>query len=97
MTRKRLWIARALEGQGRYREALAIVQTARDASPHDLGVLDSFSSLAATVGRFDEAIDALEVASRRPEAKSGTYDARITALREARERQLLKQQLEAPR
>jgi len=97
MTRKRLWIARALEGQGRYREALSVVQTARDANPQDLGVLDAFSALAAAVGRFDESIDALEVASRRPEAKPGAYDARLSQLREARDRQRLKQQLEAPR
>jgi len=96
-TRKRLWIARALEGQGRYREALSVVQTARDANPQDLGVLEAFSALAAAVDRFDESIDALEVASRRPEAKPGAYDARLSQLHEARDRQRLKQQLEAPR
>jgi tetratricopeptide (TPR) repeat protein len=95
--RKQLWIAHALEGQGRYQEALAVVQTARDAASQDLGVLEAFSSLAAMVGRFDEAIDALEIASRRPDARPGAYDARLSALRDARERQRLKQQLDAPR
>jgi tetratricopeptide (TPR) repeat protein len=94
--RKRLWIARALGGQGRYQEALSVVQAARDAFPENIEVLEAFANLAATVGRHDEAIDALELASRRPDARPGAYDVQLSQLRETRDRQRLKLQLEQP-
>jgi len=86
-TRKRILVARALEGQGRYQEALREAQVAREVTPGDLAALDTFARIAAAVGRYDEAIDAIEHASRVPAVKPGAYEARLEALRRAREEQ----------
>jgi tetratricopeptide (TPR) repeat protein len=81
---KHVFMARALEGQGRYAEALREAQDAIDVGPEDLRALETFSRLAALVGRYDEAIDALERAARSPRSEPGAYDARLDALREER-------------
>jgi hypothetical protein len=39
------------------------------------------------VGRYDEALEALELAARLPAARAGGYDERLAALRAAREEQ----------
>jgi tetratricopeptide (TPR) repeat protein len=85
MTRKRVLVARALEGQGRLQEALREAQVAREITPADLGAQETFARIAAAVGRYDEAIDALELAGRSPAAKAGAYEQRLAALRLARE------------
>jgi tetratricopeptide (TPR) repeat protein len=87
LARKRLLVARALEGQGRLQEALREAQVAREVAPLDAAALETFSRLAAAVGRHDEAIDALEQAARAPAATPGAYDARLADLRRAREAQ----------
>ena len=70
------------------------MQSARDAFPQDPEVLEAFAHLASTVGRYDEAIDALEIASHTPGAKSGAYEARLEQLRYARESQQQRRILE---
>jgi tetratricopeptide (TPR) repeat protein len=87
LAHKRILVARALEGQGRHGEALREAQVAREIAPADVGVLETFSRLAAAVGRHDEAIEALEFASRAPAARPGAYEARIAELRAARDEQ----------
>jgi tetratricopeptide (TPR) repeat protein len=87
--RKRLLIARALEGQGRYLEALREVRIARDLAPTQPHVLDVFVRLAEAVGRYDEAIDALEIASRSPGAAAKDLESRIARLREKQHERLL--------
>ena len=87
LARKRLLVARALEGQGRLQEALREAQVAREVAPGDAGALETFARLAAAVGRYDEAIAALEVAAGLPSARPGAYDARLAELRAAREEQ----------
>jgi tetratricopeptide (TPR) repeat protein len=86
-TRKRVLVARALEGQGRYQEALREAQTAREITPDDLGALETFARIAAVVGRYEEAIEATEAAARSPAAKPAAYDARLAELRAARDAQ----------
>jgi hypothetical protein len=88
--RRKLWIARALEGQGRFQEALREASAARDATPEDPEALRTFSRLAAAVGRFDDALEALEVAARQPGARPGQYDAELASLRSARDAQRLR-------
>ncbi|HET8542013.1 MAG TPA: O-antigen ligase family protein [Anaeromyxobacter sp.] len=88
--RKRILVARALERQGRYREALREAQVAREIAGGDVAALEAFARLAAEVGRYDEAIDALEVAARTPAAKPGAYDVRLSELRAARDEQRLR-------
>ena len=87
LAHKHVLIARALAGQSRYQEALREVQTARDIAPADAGVLSAFAWAAAAAGRFDEAIETLEVASRLPGATPADYAARISELRERRSEQ----------
>jgi tetratricopeptide (TPR) repeat protein len=87
LARKRVLVARALEGQGRYQEALREAQVAREIAPGDLGAIDAFARIAALVGRFDEAIEVLELAARAPSVKAGAYDARLAGLRAARDEQ----------
>ncbi len=86
-TRKRILVARALEGQGRYQEALHEAQVAREVTPGDLASLETFARIAGVVGRYDEAIDALEQASRSPAAKPAAYEPRLAELRKWREQQ----------
>ena len=86
-TRKRILVARALEGQGRYQEALREAKVAREVTPGDLASLETFARVAGVVGRYDEAIDALEQAARSPAAKEGAYEPRLADLRRAREQQ----------
>jgi tetratricopeptide (TPR) repeat protein len=88
--RRAVHVARALEGQGRYAEALRSAQQARDAAPESVEALDLFARLAARVKRFDEAIDALELAGRKPGVPAGAFDARVAELREAKEAERLR-------
>jgi Tfp pilus assembly protein PilF len=90
LARKRLLVASTLEGQGRYQEALAEVQVARGLLPADGSVLAAFARIAEVVGRYDEAIDALEAAARQPATKAGAYDAKLVALRAARDEQRIR-------
>jgi O-antigen ligase/predicted Zn-dependent protease len=83
MVRKRIWISRALEGQGRLREALDTIADARQLSPYDVGVLEVFSSLSAAVGRYEDAIDALELALNCPNARRELYERELARLRAA--------------
>ncbi len=90
LARKRILVARALEGQGRYQEALAEARVARGLLPADASVLVAFSRIAEAVGLYDEAVDSLEVAARQPATKPGTYDAKLAALKAARDEQQLR-------
>ncbi len=90
LARKRLLVARALSGQGRLQEALAEAQVARGLLPSDVNVLASFASLAEAVGRFDDAVDALEIAAKQPASKAGAYDERLAKLRAARDEQRIR-------
>ncbi len=90
LARKRLLIARALEGQGRYQEALAEAQVARGLLPNDTSVLVSFARIAEATGRYDDALDALEVAAKQPVTAPGAYDAKLAQLRAEREEQRLR-------
>jgi tetratricopeptide (TPR) repeat protein len=87
VARKHVHVARALEGQGRFGEALREAQAARDAAPDDVAALEAFSRIAARVGRHDEAIEAIELAAQKASSSTGVYDARLAALRAAREAQ----------
>jgi tetratricopeptide (TPR) repeat protein len=82
-------IAATLEAQGRFKEALTEAQAARDAAPKELETLELFSRLSAGVGRFDDAIEALEVASRLPSARPEDFGRRIAQLRDARDEKRL--------
>jgi tetratricopeptide (TPR) repeat protein len=85
LARKRLLVARALEGQGRLPEALREAQVAREIAPRDAGALEGFARLAAAAGRHDEALEALEAAARLPSSRPGAFAARLAALRAARD------------
>jgi tetratricopeptide (TPR) repeat protein len=84
---KHVLVAAALEGQGRLGEALRHAQTARDIAPSDPGVLVTFARCAAAVGRFDEAIEALETATTLSKGAPGEYDVQIRKLRSLRDEQ----------
>jgi O-antigen ligase len=88
--RKRILVARALEGQGRVQEALREAQVARDIAPRDLLALETFARLAAAMGRFDEAIGALEVAAGSPGATPGAYEERLAKLHAALDEQRIR-------
>jgi tetratricopeptide (TPR) repeat protein len=96
-TRKRVLIARALEGQGRYQEALREAQAARDITPSDIAALEAFARLAASVGRYADAIEALEMASRNSPGTSTAYEARIGELRSARDQQRMRSYVDGSR
>jgi tetratricopeptide (TPR) repeat protein len=95
MARKKVLVARALEGQERWAEALRELRAARDTAPDDLGPLEAYARVAAAAARYDEAIDALEIAARKPGARPGAYDAQLSVLRARRETQRL-ERLTAP-
>jgi len=81
---KHVLISRALESQSRFQEALREAQTARDISPSDSRAVIAFARCAAAIGRFDDAIEALEAASRLPGLPGSEIEKRIAELRERR-------------
>jgi tetratricopeptide (TPR) repeat protein len=85
LARKKVLVARALEGQERWAEALRELRGARDTAPDDLGALEAYARVAAAAGRLDEAIEALEVASGKPGARPGAYEAQLAAMRARRD------------
>ncbi len=90
LAHKRLLVALALEGQGRYQEALAEAQVARGLLPDNSSVLVVFARIAEAVGRYDDAVDALEIAAKQPVAKPGAYDDRLAKLRAAGDEQRIR-------
>jgi tetratricopeptide (TPR) repeat protein len=80
----------ALEGQGRCQEALREVQAARDIAPTHGGALTIFARCAGVVGRFDEAISALESAAKLPNAPADQYAPQIQKLRDMKTQQELR-------
>jgi tetratricopeptide (TPR) repeat protein len=94
---KHVLAARALEGQSRFQEAIREAQTARDIAPADPRALTAFARLAAVLGRYDDAIDATELAARLPGAKPGQYDAQLVQLRAAREEQKVRRAVQGAR
>lgn len=89
VARRKLLVVRALEGQGRYAEALGEARGARDADPGSAAPLEAMARLAAALGRYDDALASLEEAARKP-GPPGRYDAWVGQLREARTRQVVK-------
>jgi tetratricopeptide (TPR) repeat protein len=78
---KRVLIARALQGQGRFGEALAELQVARGFLPQDESVLALYATVAQKAGRYEDALEALELASRLPSADGKAYEAETAELR----------------
>jgi tetratricopeptide (TPR) repeat protein len=84
VARKKLLVARALEGQDRYAEALRAAFDARDAQPDAAAPLEAISRISAKAGRYDEAIQSLETASHKPGKTPEAYADWIDALKTAR-------------
>jgi tetratricopeptide (TPR) repeat protein len=84
VARKKLLIARALEGQDRYAEALRAAFDARDADPDSAPPLEAIARISARAGRYDEAIQALETASHKPGRTPEAYAEWIDKLKTAR-------------
>jgi hypothetical protein len=82
--RKKVLVARALEGQERYGEALRMLADARDIAPDDPTPLEAFARVAAKAGRYDEALQALEAAGRKPGVAPGRYAAEVERIRTAK-------------
>jgi tetratricopeptide (TPR) repeat protein len=78
---KRVLIARALEGQGRFGEALAELQVARGLAPQDESVLGLIATVAQEAGKYEDALEALELAARLPSADGKAYEVRTAELR----------------
>ncbi len=87
---KKLLVARALEGQGRYGEALGLVREARQIEPDSAEPLVALARISQAAGRYDEAVEALETAAHKPGVAPGAYDAWLSSLREARIRATVK-------
>jgi tetratricopeptide (TPR) repeat protein len=81
---KRVYIARALELQGRLSEALKEARAAVDSFPGDPGSLLTVARIAERSGLYDVAIDAVERVSRLPRSVPGAYDEQLRALKLAR-------------
>ncbi len=81
---KKLLVARALEGQDRYAEALRAAFDARDAQPDAPAPLEAIARISAKAGRYDEAIQSLETASHKPGKTPEAYADWIDALKIAR-------------
>ena len=84
VARKKLFVARALEGQDRYAEALRAAFDARDAYPDSAAPLEAIARISAKAGRYDEAIQALETASHKPDKTPDAYADWIDRLKTAR-------------
>ncbi len=82
-----LLVGQALEGQQRYGEALRVLADARDAAPDSPRPLEAIARVSVEAGRYDEAIEALELAAHKPGVPAGAYAERIDALKTARARQ----------
>ncbi|BDG03447.1 tetratricopeptide repeat protein [Anaeromyxobacter oryzae] len=93
---KKIRIAQALEGQQRYGEALRVIADARDAVPDSPWPLETLARISAKAGRFDDAIQALELASHKPAVPAGKYDEWIDALKTARVKQAVSPAADAP-
>jgi len=76
--------ASALAGVGRLTEAIDHARAAASAQPSSAEPLVLLSVLCALAQRFDDAIGALEQASRMPGVEPGTFDERLGQLRAAR-------------
>jgi tetratricopeptide (TPR) repeat protein len=85
--RKKLLVAQALEGQQRYGEALRMIADARDAAPDSTRPLEALARVSAKAGRYEDAIQALELAAKKPNVAPGAYAAWLDQLRMARVRQ----------
>jgi tetratricopeptide (TPR) repeat protein len=90
LAQKKLLIAVSYSAQGRLAEALAAAQDAAATDRQSVRALETVSRLAADIGRYDLAVDALERASRLPDAKPEAYGDRIEKLKAAGTEQLLK-------
>lgn len=87
LSAKRLAIARALSAQGRHGEALKEARAAQESLPGEPGPLLAVSRIAEQASLYEIAIDALERASRLPQAIPGAYDDDLARLRLARDTQ----------
>ena len=85
---KHVSIARILWAQRRYAEAIQEVRIAVTIVPNDPGPRIALSEYAASVGRLDEAISALEGAAALPTTTEGKYSKRLSELRAARQEQI---------
>ncbi len=93
LSRKKLYLAHALEAQGRTPEALREAQDAVATDRSNIGALEAIARCSSAVGQFDVAIDALERASRLPSASAGRYEAALNELRARHAAQDLKRKL----
>ncbi|MCM2334230.1 MAG: hypothetical protein NDI82_09820, partial [Anaeromyxobacteraceae bacterium] len=87
LSSKRLAIARALEAQGRLGEALKEARAAQETLPGEPGPLLAMARIAEKSSLYEIAIDAVERASRLPQAIPGAYDEQLARLRQARDTQ----------
>jgi len=87
LSSKRLSIARALEAQGRFGEALKEARSAQETLPNEPGPLLAVARIAEKSSLYEIAIDAVERASRLPQVIPGSYDDLLDRLRQARNTQ----------
>jgi hypothetical protein len=84
---KRAFVARVLQSQGRFGEAVLEATAARDALPGEAWTHVLLSEECAAAGRYDDAIASLQAAAALPVPTPEWLPKRLAELREAREAQ----------